>query len=171
MNGLPLVVIECKDANDFTSNPMEEAFRQLMRYSDQREETKHEGLREGEPRLFHSNQLLIRTSGDKAEFGTITSKDEEFFFPWNDIFPEKFRQYQPPLDKERQQEMLIQGMLPKETLLDLVRTCSLFMDAGKTRVKVVARYQQYRAVCKIIDRDHINVCDLCLVNIDGIGKI
>ena len=152
VNGLPLVVIECKDANDFTSNPMEEAFRQLMRYSDQREETKYEGLREGEPRLFHSNQLLIRTSGDKAEFGTITSTDEEFFFPWNDIFPEKFRQYQPPLDKERQQEMLIQGMLPKETLLDLVRTCSLFMDAGKTRVKVVARYQQYRAVCKIIDR-------------------
>ena len=37
-------------------------------------------------------------------------------------------------------------MLPKETLLDLVRTCTVFMDVGKVRAKIVARYQQYRAV-------------------------
>jgi type I restriction enzyme R subunit len=35
VNGLPLVVVECKEANAFTSNPMFEAFQQLMRYSDQ----------------------------------------------------------------------------------------------------------------------------------------
>lgn len=57
VNGLPLVVIECKEANVFTSNPMFEAFQQLMRYSDQREETKLSGLREGEPRLLLTNQL------------------------------------------------------------------------------------------------------------------
>ena len=66
VNGIPLVVIECKDANEFTSNPMYEAFQQLMRYSEQREETKLAGLREGEPRLFHTNQLLIRTCGDEG---------------------------------------------------------------------------------------------------------
>ena len=44
VNGLPLVVVECKDANEFTANPMDEAFQQLMRYSDQREETKLAGL-------------------------------------------------------------------------------------------------------------------------------
>ena len=87
VNGLPLVVIECKDANDFTANPMYEAFQQLMRYSDQREETKQAGLREGEPRLFYTNQMLIRTCGDTADFGTITATDEEYFFPWKDIFP------------------------------------------------------------------------------------
>ena len=90
VNGLPLVVVECKDANEFTANPMYEAFQQLMRYSDQREETKQAGLREGEPRLFFTNQLLIRTCGDQADFGTITSTDEEFFYPWKDIFPEKY---------------------------------------------------------------------------------
>lgn len=152
VNGIPLVVIECKEANEFTSNPMFEAFQQLLRYSDQREETKLAGLREGEPRLFHTNQLVIRTTGDAAEFGTITSTDEEFFYPWRDIYPQQYRQYKPPLGKERAQEILIQGMLPKETLLDLVRTCTVFMDVGKTRAKIVARYQQYRAVCKIIDR-------------------
>ena len=93
VNGLPLAVIECKDANVFTSNPMFEAFQQLMRYSDQREETKQSGLREGEPRLFFTNQLLIRTSGEQADIGTITSTDEEFFFPWRDIFPEKYRTF------------------------------------------------------------------------------
>lgn len=152
VNGLPLAVIECKEANAFTSNPMFEAFQQLMRYSDQREETKQSGLREGEPRLFFTNQLLIRTSGEQADIGTITSTDEEFFFPWRDIYPEKYRTFTPPLCIVRSQETLIQGGLPKETLLDLIRTCSIFMDVGKVRAKVVARYQQYRAVCKIIDR-------------------
>ena len=158
VNGLPLVVIEAKDVNDFTANPMHEAFQQLMRYSDQREETRLAGLREGEPKLFFTNQLLIRTCGDRADFGAITATDEEFFFPWKDVypwkdsFPEKYRQFATPLGRVREQEMLIQGMLPKETLLDLVRTCTVFMDVGKIRVKIVARYQQYRAVCKIIDR-------------------
>jgi type I restriction enzyme R subunit len=38
VNGLPLVVIECKDISQFVSNPMFECFQQLMRYSNQREE-------------------------------------------------------------------------------------------------------------------------------------
>ena len=87
MNGLPLVVIECKDANEFTANPMYEAFQQLMRYSGQREETKQAGLHKGEPKLFFTNQLLIRTSGDRADFGTITATDEEFFYPLEGHLP------------------------------------------------------------------------------------
>ncbi len=33
VNGLPLVVVEAKDANEVQANPMYEAFRQLMRYN------------------------------------------------------------------------------------------------------------------------------------------
>ena len=152
VNGLPLVVVECKDHNVFTANPMTEAFKQLMRYSDQRQETHDAGLHEGEARLFHTNQFVIRTDGDHAEFGSISATEEEYFYPWRDIHPEKYRQYTPPLGNERPQEVLIQGMLPKETLLDMMRTCTVFMDAGKARIKVVCRYQQYRATCKIIER-------------------
>lgn len=152
VNGMPLVVVECKDQNVFTANPMTEAFKQLMRYSDQRQETHDAGLHEGEARLFHTNQFVIRTDGDHAEFGSISATEEEYFYPWRDIHPEKYRQYTPPLGNERPQEMLIQGMLPKETLLDIMRTCTVFMDAGKARIKVVCRYQQYRATCKIIER-------------------
>lgn len=43
-------------------------------------------------------------------------------------------------------------MLPKVTFLDIVRSYAIFMDAGKTRVKVLCRYQQYRAATKIFER-------------------
>ena len=94
---------------------------------------------------------MIRTSGEHAEFGTITATQEEYFFPWKDIWPETYKNYDPPLGKERQQEILIQGMLAPDTLLDIIRTCTVFMttESGHT-VKVVSRYQQYRAVTKII---------------------
>lgn len=152
VNGIPLVVVEAKDINQIESNPMFEAFRQLMRYSGQRKETAEAGLREGEPKLFHANQFIIRTCGDHSEFGTITSTEEEYFYPWRDIYPEEYRIYKKPLDKERQQELMIQGMLPKETLLDIIRNCTVFMDVGKNRAKIVCRYQQYRAMLKIVDR-------------------
>jgi type I restriction enzyme R subunit len=152
VNGIPLVVVEAKDINQIESNPMYEAFRQLMRYSGQRQGTHDAGLREGEPKLFHANQFIIRTCGDHCEFGTVTSTEEEYFYPWRDIYPEKYRTYDQPLGKERQQELMIQGMLPKETLLDIVRSCTVFMDVGKTRAKIVCRYQQYRAMLKIIAR-------------------
>ncbi len=151
VNGIPMVVIECKDATEFTANPMYEAYLQIQRYSDQREETHLAGLSEGEPRLFHFNQFNILTCGSDARFGTITAT-EEYLFPWRDIYPSRYRTYSPPLSAEREQEVLIQGMLPPETLLDLVRNFVLFQQAGDRRVKVVARYQQYRAVWKIIDR-------------------
>ncbi len=39
VNGLPLVVIECKDVNSFTSDAMSEGITQLRRYADLREDT------------------------------------------------------------------------------------------------------------------------------------
>ena len=152
VNGMPLVVVECKDAHTLQAKPLYEAFRQLMRYTDQRPATREAALREGAPRLFYTNQFLVRTTGEHAEFGTITSTEEEYFYPWRDIYPEKYRRYQPPRGTERQQELLIQGMLPKETLLDIVRTCTVFLDLGPVRAKIVCRYQQYRAVQKILHR-------------------
>jgi type I restriction enzyme, R subunit len=152
VNGITLVVIEAKIGDATTANPMHAAFEQLLRYRNGRPETLAAGLREGEPRLFHTNLLLIRTCGEKAEFGTITS-GHEHFYAWKDIWPEENRTYTPPLGIEREQERLIQGLLAPATLLDVLRTCTVFMDtdSGK-RVKVVCRYQQYRAARRIIER-------------------
>lgn len=152
VNGIPLVVVENKIGDANTANPMHAAFEQLLRYRNGREETVAAGLREGEPRLFHTNLLMITTCGEKAAYGSITS-GYEHFHPWKDIWPEKFRDYTPPLGIEREQEILIQGLLPPETLLDVLRSCSVFMDtdSGK-RVKVICRYQQYRAARKMLAR-------------------
>ncbi len=152
VNGIPLVIVEATIGDPNTANPMYEAFVQLLRYRNGRPETIKAGLREGEPRLFYSNLLLVRTCGEKAEFGTITS-GHEHFYAWKDIWPESNRDYQPPLGVEREQEKLIQGMLAPATLLDILRTCTVFMDTddGK-RIKVVCRYQHYRAARKIAER-------------------
>ena len=152
VNGIPLVVVEAKVGDPNTANPIHEAFVQLQRYRNARPETLAAGLREGEPRLFYSNLLLIRTCGEKAEFGTITS-GHEHFHAWKDIWPESRRTYTPPLGVEREQERMIQGLLPPDTMLDVLRTSTVFMDTDDgRRVKVVCRYQQYRAARKIVER-------------------
>ena len=152
VNGLPLVVVEAKIGDPNTANPLHAAFEQLLRYRNARPETIAPGLREGEPRLFYPNLLLVRTCGEKAEFGTITS-GYEHFYAWKDIWPESRRVYQPPLGIEREQERMIQGLFAPDRLLDVLRTCTVFMDTetGK-RVKLVCRYQQYRAARRIVGR-------------------
>lgn len=152
VNGIPLVVVEAKIGDANTANPMHAAFEQLLRYRNGRAETLAAGLREGEPRLFHTNLLLISTCGEKATYGSVTS-GYEHLYAWKDIWPESNRIYTPPLGVEREQERMIQGLLAPSTLLDVLRTCTVFMDtdSGK-RVKVVCRYQQYRAAHRIIER-------------------
>ena len=152
VNGIPLVVVEAKIGDPNTANPLHAAYEQLLRYRNGRPKTIKAGLREGEPRLFYTNLLLVRTCGEKAEFGSITS-GHEHFCAWKDIWPESNQAYMPPLGVVREQEMLIQGLLAPATLLDVLRTCTVFMDTDSgRRIKVVCRYQQYRAARKIVDR-------------------
>ncbi|MDZ4261878.1 MAG: type I restriction endonuclease, partial [Pseudomonadota bacterium] len=148
VNGIPLIVVECKKGGPTCANPMNEAFEQLQRYSHQRKATQQQGLKEGEPRLFHCNMLLIRSSGVEADYGTLTSGDEHFY-PWKTQWP----QDDSVAEGMNQQQQLINGMLNKANLLSMLRTSSVFMDAdGGPRIKVVCRYQQFRAANKIIER-------------------
>ncbi len=148
VNGIPLAVVECKKGGPTCANPMPEAFKQLQRYMNRRKATQQLGLKEGEPRLFHTNLLLIRTCSLEADFGTITS-GEEHFFPWKTQWSaeEKFAQ------GLNQQQQLIAGMLNKENLLKMLRTSAVFMDTDSgARIKVVCRYQQFRAAGKICEQ-------------------
>ncbi|UCV28617.1 type I restriction endonuclease subunit R [Ferribacterium limneticum] len=147
VNGIPLVV-ECKKGSETCANPMQEAFVQLQRYMRRRKETEASGLKEGEPRLFYSSLMLVRSCGLEADYGTITS-GEEHFYAWktplraDDAVPEGLNA----------QQQLIAGMLNKANLLQILRTSSVFMDTdGGPRVKVVCRYQQFRAASKIVER-------------------
>jgi type I restriction enzyme R subunit len=148
VNGIPLAVVECKKGSETCANPMQEAYVQLQRYMGRRPDTETTGLKEGEPRLFHSNLLLIRSSGLEADYGTITS-GEEHFYAWQTLYP----QDDEGLAGLNAQQRLIGGMLTKPNLLQILRTSSVFMDTdGGPRVKVVCRYQQFRAAGKIMER-------------------
>lgn len=151
VNGLPLVVIECKEANGYTSDPMHEAIEQLRRYADLREETIAARLKEGEQKLFWSNQLMIGLHDEDARYGTISSS-EDYFFQWKSIYPDEEPYVDEVIGEHRAQERLVQGMLHPQRLVDMLRSFTLFMNAGDKRIKVVCRYQQYRAVNKIIGR-------------------
>jgi type I restriction enzyme R subunit len=105
-------------------------------------------LKEGEPRLFHCNLLLVRSSGMEADYGTITS-GEEHFYPWKTQWPQRDES----AEGANQQQQLISGMLNKVNLLSILRTASVFMDTDAgPRIKVVCRYQQFRAANKIVER-------------------
>lgn len=148
VNGLPFVVVECKDTD--VSEPLSEAEIQIRRYSNRREDDF--GIKEGEERLFHFNLFSIITHGEEARFGTI-SADFEYYYNWKDIFPEEYRVIEIEPGKEIIQEVLIRGMLNKEILIDVLRHFTLFMEIKEgVEIKVVSRYQQYRAVGKILKR-------------------
>jgi type I restriction enzyme, R subunit len=148
VNGIPLAVVECKKGSSNCANPMQEAFEQLQRYMNQRKATHQQGLKEGEPRLFHTNLLLIRTCSLEADFGTITSS-QEHFFPWKTQWP----QDDAVAAAMNPQQQLINDMLNKPNLLNILRTSTVFKDTDSgPRIKVVCRYQQFRAAGKIVDR-------------------
>jgi type I restriction enzyme R subunit len=150
VNGMPIVVIECKDVNSYTSDPMHQAIEQMLRYADMREQ-EGSNLKEGEPKLFYTNQLMVATHGDDCKFGSITSF-EQYYYNWKTIYPDTTPYIDNTTLQHRKQEQLVQGMLKPQNLLDLTLNFTLFMDSGKKRIKVIARYQQYRAVNKIILR-------------------
>jgi type I restriction enzyme R subunit len=87
---------------------------------------------------FHHNAFLVVSNGDQARYGSITSKWEHFVEWKRNAEKDKAR-----LDAEA----LLDGMLAKERLLDLVENFLLFDDsrAGGMR-KIVARNHQVLGV-------------------------
>lgn len=148
VNGIPLVVVECKSPG--VQEPIEEAIDQLQRYSNQRSWVAD---KEGNERLFHTNQFVIATSYDEARVGTIGAQAVHYL-EWKDTSPVPMADVAAPLGKDSlsSQEKLVAGMLRPEHLLDLVRHFTLFMQVEGRTIKVVARYQQFRAVRKAVEK-------------------
>jgi type I restriction enzyme R subunit len=148
VNGIPLVVVECKSPK--ITNPMEEGINQLFRYSNQRPEIEEE---EGCERLFYYNQLMISTFSQQARVATVGA-DYDYYMEWKDTSPVPTATVAKALGKARlnSQEMLIAGMLQKEHLLDIIRNFVLFDQIEGRQVKIICRYQQFRAVHRAIHR-------------------
>jgi type I restriction enzyme, R subunit len=136
VNGMPLVVIECKSPTLSPDEQIGQGVKQLLRYQDQCEQ------------LFHYNQILIATSNDRAKAGTIGARAQHFG-EWKDPYPRTVAEIS---DNPSAQDILAVGILPKENLLDLIQNFIVYEPVEGRTIKKLARYQQYRAVNKAIER-------------------
>jgi type I restriction enzyme, R subunit len=144
LNGLPVVLIECKSPK--SQDPIPSAIDQLMRYSEQRGASG-----EGNQPLFYYNQFIIATCRTQAKFGTLTTHTEKYFYRWADPFPRTLQDLDHGSSSPNDQQRLVAGMLDPANLLEIIRNFTLFStnDKGET-IKIVGRYQQFRAVKKAI---------------------
>ncbi len=147
VNGIPLVVVECK--SPFASEPIASAIDQLQRYANRRREMGRVDTNEGNEQLFHYSQFLVATYRDGARAGTFSSLAVHYQ-EWKDTSPVAMADVAKELGREGKklnpQQKLIAGMLRPANLLDIVQHFTLFMEAGGRTIKVVCRYQQFRAV-------------------------
>lgn len=149
VNGLPLVVIEIKNATDKKAD-IKAAFNQLQTY------------KQAIPTLFSYNSILIATDGWFAKAGTITS-DWSRFSGWkipptqpgiSNIVAEPSGTYNSTLFPKEpiylEMDVVLNGMLDKRTLIDLIRYFVVFEKTKEKTVKKIAAYHQYYAVNKAI---------------------
>ena len=150
VNGIPLAVIECK--SPAIIEPMNEGINQLLRYSNQRQEVAED---EGVPHLFLFNQIMVSTWFYEARAAALGA-EYEYYQEWKDTVPVPLEHVAAELDKTteqlKSQEILAAGMLRPAHLLDILRNFVLFGDDNGKLVKIVPRYQQFRAVHKTIER-------------------
>jgi type I restriction enzyme R subunit len=127
-NGLPLAVIELKNAADEDAN-IWTAFHQLQTYQAQ------------VPSLFATNAALIISDGTQARIGTLGA-GKEWFKPWRTIGG---REDAPSTLTELQ--VVLEGVFEKRRLLNLVRHFIVFEDEGHGKlIKKMAGYHQFHAV-------------------------
>ncbi|MBD2518975.1 type I restriction endonuclease subunit R [Nostoc sp. FACHB-973] len=137
VNGIPLVVIELKNAVDENAT-LKAAYQQLETY-------KHTI-----PSLFTPNALLVISDGLEARAGSLSAGFSRFM-AWKTA--DGKTQASPLVS---QLETLINGLLNRTTLLDLVRHFIVFEKSKKedpqtgiitlSTVKKLAAYHQYYAV-------------------------
>jgi type I restriction enzyme R subunit len=138
INGLPLVVIELKNAVDEKAN-LRAAYNQLQTYKREI------------PSLFTYNALLVISDGLSARAGSLTA-DFNRFSAWKTPTGE---------NHINELEILTTGLLNKQTLLDLIRHFTVFektrsedLNTGIvsiTTIKKIAAYHQYYAVNKAVE--------------------
>jgi type I restriction enzyme R subunit len=145
VNGLPLAVIECK--SPALADPMGEAIRQFRRYESRDE---FSGL--GAPRLFETAQVSIALAHDVAKYGTTLTPARQWA-EWKDPYPLTLDALTAQLGRTPTgQDILLAGLLAPANLLDLVRNFVMFETINGRRIKKLARYQQFVAVGKAIER-------------------
>jgi len=128
VNGLPLAVLELKNAADENATVWS-AFQQFQTYKAEL------------PTLFTYNALLVASDGIEARVGTLTA-GREWFKPWRTISGEALADtYLPEL------QVMVEGVFDRPRFLDLLANFLVFEDDGGAKlVKKMAGYHQFHAV-------------------------
>lgn len=137
VNGIPLVVIELKNAADENAT-IKAAYQQLETY------------KQAIPSLFTVNAFIVISDGLEAKVGSLSAGYSRFM-SWKSADGKAAASH-----LVSQLEVLINGMLNKATLLDLLRHFIVFEKSKKEdlktgvitigTVKKLAAYHQYYAV-------------------------
>jgi len=128
VNGLPLAVIELKNAADENAT-IWTAFQQLQTYQNEI------------PSLFSYNAALTVSDGLQARIGTLGA-GREWFKPWRTIEGGSLADLKTP-----ELEVLTKGVFDRGRFLDLIRYFIVFEDSGGGLLsKKMAGYHQFHAV-------------------------
>lgn len=132
INGLPLAVIEAKNQKVDISDIPDLDYYQA-----------------NSPKLFHYNQIIGAINRISGLYGTIQA-DMKFYSKYNEESSDELIEL---LDNEpTPQDILIYNLFEKSKFLDIIKYFVIFeVIEGKT-IKKLPRYQQLRAVNKIVNR-------------------
>ena len=143
VNGMPLVVFELKSPSREETDASD-AYLQLRNYM-------HHN-----PSLFVPNVFCVMSDMAETRVGTITS-DEDRYVAWKSVDGDYSE------TKMATWKTMVDGMMPKARLMDIIKNFVCFNDAGEKVIKILAAYHQYFGVTKAIDR--------AVEAVDGDGKI
>lgn len=132
INGLPLVVIELKNAADENATT-KKAFDQLQTYKLQL------------PTLMAYNVCLVASDGITARIGTITGGWDRFM-PWRTIEGKEIAPKGVP-----ELEVMFKGVFEQSRMLDLIQHFIVFETDGVNLIKKMAGYHQFHAVNKAVE--------------------
>ncbi|RPF57025.1 type I restriction endonuclease subunit R [Aquisalibacillus elongatus] len=127
INGLPMVVFELKNPNDENAT-VHDAYTQIRNYT-------HDISQ-----LFEYNAFTVVSDGIETKHG-MPSADYDFFASWKTINGVD-------VDNNLANTMrtLVEGLFPKDRLLNYIRNFILFLDKGDRYIKVGAKYHQFFGV-------------------------
>lgn len=135
INGLPLAVIECKSPK--ASGAESEAINDLIYYQRNSE------------KLFRYNQLCAAIYKIGGRYGAVGAKEEHYHV----YRSEDNTALTSLIEREpTQQDILLYNLFEKRRFLDLIRNFIIFSFNENSKIKILPRYQQIRAVNKTIDK-------------------
>lgn len=132
VNGMPLVLFELKSPSREETDASD-AYLQLRNYMHHI------------PSMFVPNVFCVMSDMTETRVGTITA-DENRYVAWKSVDGDYSE------TKSATWKTMIDGMMPKARLLDIVRNFVCFNDSGDRIVKILAAYHQYFGVTKAIER-------------------